>query len=269
MQLFVSYSSEDRDKAEQIALALGPEHQVFFDRDTLTAGGDFNARIRAAIMDADGMIFLISPESVQQGSYTLTELELARDRWHHPLGRILPVMARPTDIHTIPNFLKAVTILETKGNLAAEVIAAVEKIWSPHPVISGLSGFAHLVGASTKDLESASRARRKEIVKYLDEIYQLLIDAHTVLKQGEIPHGKCAEILEAGERLIKTIGDAVDKDDITALQEQLSTAYRVEYLLVDISDPHERTLTLAELERASGTFRAIARALQASPASGL
>jgi len=268
MKLFVSYTSEDRNKAEQIALALGSMHRVFFDRDALPPGGDFNARIRAAIMDVDGMIFLISPESVQPGSYTLTELELAKDRWGHPLGRILPVMVRATDFHAIPNFLKAVTILETKGNLAAEVVAAIDKIWSPHPVISGLSGFAHLVGASAKDLQATSRTRRKEIAQYLDEIYHLLIDAHKVLEQGEIPHGTCAEILQAGERLIKTIGDAVDQDDIAALKEQLSTAYRVEYLLVDISDPHERALTLAELERASGTFHAIARALGASPAGG-
>jgi hypothetical protein len=57
MQLFLSYASEDRNKAEQVALALGPVHQVFFDRDELPPGGDYNARIRAAIMDADGMIF--------------------------------------------------------------------------------------------------------------------------------------------------------------------------------------------------------------------
>jgi len=268
MQLFVSYASEDCDKAEQIALGLGPGHQVFFDRDALPSGGDFNARIRAAIAAADGMIFLISPESVQPGSYTLTEREFARDKWHHPLGRILPVMLRPTDFRVIPNFLKAVTILETQGNLAAAVLAAVDKIWSPNAVISGLSGFAHLVGSSTQVLQGAPLARRREIAQYLDEIYGLLIDAHKVLEQGDIPHGTCAEILQAGNRLIKTIGDAVDKDDIAALQEQLSTAYRVEYLLVHISDPRERTLTLNELERASGTFHAIARALQASPAGG-
>lgn len=268
MQLFESYASEDRDEAEKIALALGPAHQVFFDRGSLPAGGDFNTRIRAAIADADGMIFLISPDSVQPGSYTLTELELAKDKWGHPLGCILPVMIRATDFHSIPNFLKAVTILEAKGNLAAEIAAAVDKMWSPHPVISGLSGFAHIVGASAQDLQATSRARRKEIVQYLNEIHGLLVDAKKVLEQGQIPHGTCAQILESGKRLIKTIGDAVAPDDIAALREQLATAYRVEYLLVDISDPKERALTLAELDRASGTFRAIARALDASPAAG-
>ena len=130
MKLFLSYASEDYNIAEQIAFALGPGHQVFFDRDALPPGGDYNARIRAAIIEADGMIFLVSPESVQPGKYTLTELELAREV-ALPLGRVLPVMARPTDIHAIPNFLKAVTILKTEGNLAAMVQAAVNKIWSP------------------------------------------------------------------------------------------------------------------------------------------
>ena len=268
MQLFVSYATEDRNEAEQIALALGPAHQVFFDRDSLPPGGDFNTRIRAAIDNADGMIFLISPDSVQPGSYSLTELELARNKWGHPLGRVLPVMARATDFNAIPNFLKAVTILEAKGNLAAEIAAAVDKMWSPRPIISGLSGFAHLVDASAQNLQAASRERRNEIAQYLNEIHGLLIDAHKVLEQGEIPHGMCEEILESGKRLIKTIGDAVDPDDIDALREQLETAYRVEYLLVDIIDPEERAMTLAELERASGTFRAIARSLQASPPPG-
>ena len=103
-------------------------------------------------------------------------------------------------------------------------------------------------------------------MKYLDYIYRLLIDAHRQLEHGVTPHGKCAEFLKHGERLIKTIGDAIDEDDIKALQEQLSTAYRVEYILDKISDPRERALTLAELERASGTFHAIAKALEASPA---
>jgi TIR domain len=204
MQLFVSYASEDFDKAEQIAYGLAPRHQVFFDRNSLPPGGDFNSRIRAAIAAADGMIFLISPESVQQGSYTLTEMEFARDKWHHPLGKILPVMLRPTDFRVIPNFLKAVTFLETQGNLVAAVLAAVDKIWSPNAVIAGLSGFTHLFGFLTQGLQGARLARRREITQYLDELYGLLIDAHNVLEQGDIPHGRGSYHIAAKSAIFAT-----------------------------------------------------------------
>ncbi|MHC4742422.1 MAG: toll/interleukin-1 receptor domain-containing protein, partial [Planctomycetota bacterium] len=128
MRLFVSFASEDREIAEQIALALRVSHEVFFDRDTLPAGGDFNTQIRDYIAKSDVLIFLISPESVRSGSYALSELKFARKRWSSPKGHVLPVMVRNTPIEDVPNYLKAVNILEPEGNIAAEVAAAVEEM---------------------------------------------------------------------------------------------------------------------------------------------
>jgi tetratricopeptide (TPR) repeat protein len=122
MRIFLSYASEDKDSAEQIYLALIPSgHQVFFDRATLPPGGDFNSRIRQAVRKSDLLIFLISPHSVAQSSYALTELSFARDKWPHPLDSVLPVMLRETEFGSIPNYLKAITVLEPQGNVAAEV----------------------------------------------------------------------------------------------------------------------------------------------------
>src|SRR6476620_4124455 len=107
MKLFVSFASQDRSTAEQMALALAP-HEVFFDRATLPAGGDYHTHIRNYIASIDVLIFLISPESVSSGSYALSELQFARDRWSRPLGHVLPVMLRATDMKDVPNYLKAV-----------------------------------------------------------------------------------------------------------------------------------------------------------------
>jgi hypothetical protein len=93
--------------AEQIALALeGRGDQVFFDRDSLTAGAEFYQRIQNAIDQSDFLIFLISADSVRRGSYALTELKSARLKWPHPQNRVLPVLVRPVDLAAVPAYLQ-------------------------------------------------------------------------------------------------------------------------------------------------------------------
>ena len=129
MRIFLSYASEDRQLAEEILLSLvGEGHEVFFDAESLPPGGDYQSRIREAVESSDCLIFLISPESVATKSYALTELGYARAKWSHPRGRVVPVIGRHTEFESIPAYLKAVTILETKGNLAAEVSSAIAKL---------------------------------------------------------------------------------------------------------------------------------------------
>ena len=124
MKIFLSYSAKNRPKAEEIALALQAEgHEVFFDKDDLSGGEDFNAVIRRHIADADLFLFLISPDSVRQGAYSLSELRLAREKWPSPKKHVLPMLLEPTDIETIPAYLRGVTIFEPQGNAAAEIAA--------------------------------------------------------------------------------------------------------------------------------------------------
>jgi hypothetical protein len=126
MKLFLSYASEYRSVADEIALALtGAGHEVIFDQSWLMPGDNYNRRIRDAFDQADGMVFLIAPEAVQPGSYALTELKFAREKWPHPEQRVLPVMVSPTPLEVIPPYLKAVTILRPEGNVAAEVAGAL------------------------------------------------------------------------------------------------------------------------------------------------
>jgi hypothetical protein len=126
MNVFLSYSSEDRVIAEEIQLALVSDgHVVFFDAQSLPPGGDYRQRIKVAIERADALVCLISPSSVANDSYALTELNLARKRWPSPKQHVVPVIVREVNWALIPPYLKAVTILEPKGNTAAEVAGAV------------------------------------------------------------------------------------------------------------------------------------------------
>jgi hypothetical protein len=129
MRIFLTFASEQQDVADSILLALRNRgHEVFFSHDDLPPGVSFDARIQKAIARSDLLIFLVSPQSVTKGRYTLTELSFAREQWPSPRGRVLPVMVGPAGMASVPNYLKAVTVLEPEGNIAAETAAAVDRL---------------------------------------------------------------------------------------------------------------------------------------------
>src|SRR5262245_45398573 len=122
MKIFLAYASEDKNAAERIYFALtGLHHTVFFDDVSLPSGEDYTLRIRQAVLESDLLVFLVSEDSVAASSYALTELALAQKKWPHPAEAVLPVMVRVTEYERIPNYLKAVTIFQPRGDLAAEV----------------------------------------------------------------------------------------------------------------------------------------------------
>ena len=129
MKAFISYASEYRNIADRIAVGLRQEGvKVFFDRDQLPPGGAYDTRIRKAIKRSDLFIFLISPESVSENAYALTEVGFARKKWKNPTGCVLPVIVAETNLEKVPAYLRSVTILEPEGNLTAEVLANVKRL---------------------------------------------------------------------------------------------------------------------------------------------
>jgi len=134
VRVFISYSSAYHDTGESIAIRLREAgHEVFFDRHSLKAADEFDTGIRREVDQADLFIFLITPESVEKGAYTRTELKFAQQRWPKPSGRILPVMLVPTPISDLPPYVRAVTILQADGNLVAEVAARVAEMAGMRP----------------------------------------------------------------------------------------------------------------------------------------
>lgn len=134
MHIFLSYASQDRAKVEPVHLALTAHgrHEVFFDRASLPAGEAYDARIREAIARADLFVFFVSLDAVDAGSYTLSELAMAAQKWPHPSGRVLPVVVKETPFDALPAYLKAVTLLTPSGNLTAEVADAAARIAAGH-----------------------------------------------------------------------------------------------------------------------------------------
>ncbi|SBT09953.1 Peptidoglycan-binding lysin domain protein [Candidatus Propionivibrio aalborgensis] len=127
MKIFLSYASKYRAIADDLCCRLqAVGHEVFFDREDLRAGASFDDRIRSAIEDCELFIFLISPEAVAAGHYTRTEVKIASRKWPTPGWHVLPVQVAETPLADIPAYLRALTIMQAEGNLAAEVVLEVE-----------------------------------------------------------------------------------------------------------------------------------------------
>ena len=134
MKVFLSYPSEERPVVERINHALVVlGHDVFFDRADLEPGLEYDQAIAKAIEASDVFVFFITPKSVEQGRYTLTELGLAERKWPHASSRVLPVMARPTDIAAVPSYLRAVNIFTPRGDIVAETAQQVDRLGRTHP----------------------------------------------------------------------------------------------------------------------------------------
>lgn len=155
MKLFISHASEDRQVAEQIQLAaLGDGHEVFLDQNSLPVAADYHTRIREEVHASDGFVFLISPDSVAQGSYALTELKYAREKWPHPDGAVVPVLVRDVEWEQIPNYLRSVTVLKPLGNVAAEVLATLRQLrrgTAAGPLLLGVKAPGLAATPSTSD----------------------------------------------------------------------------------------------------------------------
>jgi hypothetical protein len=135
LKIFLSYPSEARDVAARVNIALlALGHDVFFDRDDLAPGREYDQAIARSIAASDLFVFFIAPQSVTAGRYTLTELGLAQRKWPAPGGRVLPVMLKPTDISTIPAYLRAVSFLVPSGEVVAETVHAVSELVNSLPL---------------------------------------------------------------------------------------------------------------------------------------
>lgn len=129
MKIFLSYAHEQGPIAAEVSVSLSVRgYDVFFDRSSLKVGVDYDLAIQRAIEECDLFVFLVSPQALEQGSYTLTELAFAKGKWRNPSGKVLPVMAKPTLNPRIDAYLRAVTILYPQGNLSAETAASVDAL---------------------------------------------------------------------------------------------------------------------------------------------
>src|SRR4051794_4746174 len=133
MKIFLSYAAEQADLAAHVSAALEAErYTVFFAHDSIGASTHFGPAIREAVHRSDLFILLMSPESVAPGSYCLSELGFARERWPDPAGRVLPVAIGGTSPESFPPYVQGISALLPSGNVAAEVVDRVDRLRRAH-----------------------------------------------------------------------------------------------------------------------------------------
>jgi len=182
MKIFLSYSSQNRAVVEPVNFALAAQgHDVFFDRDDLPAGTEYDERIIEAVESADLFVFMLSPAAIRPGGYTLSELTLAQKKWAHPSGRVLPVAVEPVPFDRIPAY-KSVTILEPTGNLAAAVVDAVRRLetarrWPRR--IAWAASAAAIVALAIAGWFFISAGRQRTVVTGADGAPSVLVPAAT------------------------------------------------------------------------------------------
>jgi hypothetical protein len=174
--VFISYAAADRHIAEKVALALEERgYSAFWDRTSLLPGAGFNLAIEQAIADSELMVVLVSAEAVERGCYVLTELKLAREKWGHPDGRVLPVLLPGREPASLPPFLAQCTPLRPEGNLEAEVALAASRLLRRKESKTGRS-------RERVSLETIYQGHRIEAVagRTIQTTLELRLDGHVV-----------------------------------------------------------------------------------------
>jgi hypothetical protein len=104
LKVFISYSRTDMAFADELvaALAYDGRFEVTIDRSSIIEGEDWRARLSALIVDADTIVFILSPTSAQS-NICAWEVEEA----YRLSKRILPVLAEPIGTIPVPKRLAA------------------------------------------------------------------------------------------------------------------------------------------------------------------
>ena len=224
MHIFLSYSSADRDVANRIHLSLVSQgHDVFFDREDLTPGLEYDNRIAEEVQRTNLFIFLISPETVSTGRYTLNELGLAQRRWKHPARHVLPVMVRSTPMDQIPPYLKAVTIMQPAGDIPAEVADYVRQIRPPWPKWAGWT-----IGGAAVGILAVSLWGFSGMSTHVRQAADLLQNARSLQSAGEYSSA-FDKILEARAQVTQILLSNVFQrqlvQNVTTQQVGIATAW--------------------------------------------
>jgi hypothetical protein len=135
LRIFLSYASEHGRIAEALAQTLkNAGHEVFYDKDSLPAGEDYNAQIRAGIAKCDRFVFLVSRSSLEPGRFTLSELGFVKEKWPSPTGRVFPVLLDKTiKPDELPAYLNTVQLISITGNPTAEIANVIDKTRRTRP----------------------------------------------------------------------------------------------------------------------------------------
>ena len=123
-----------------------------------------------------------------------------------------------------------------------------------------------LLGMS-EQLRNADRKRSAEMSKLFERISDCLVAVSTEIRAGGIPHGRCAELQQYSTTLPTLLKRDLGESRAQEIGNTLLSAYNVESVAMDLQkmvNDQDKEPYLAQLEEASGKFRALANIVRVS-----
>ena len=115
-QVFLSYADEDRAMMEKIRNSLRRESiTIWTNKSDIQTGEAFEEAIERGIEQADNLVYLLSPNSVNC-SYCQRELDYAFSLHK----RIIPVLVQTTNPEQVPNMLRSLQYIDLTDNVQEE-----------------------------------------------------------------------------------------------------------------------------------------------------
>jgi len=111
-------------------------------------------------------------------------------------------------------------------------------------------------------LKATERQRRADMAALFEDISNCLTATSGGIRAGAIPHGRCAELITYAQALPGVIYQEVGEARARELGDMLHSAYAVEQLAMRIAQSTDKESYLAQLEEASGKFRALANLIR-------
>jgi len=115
-QVFLSYAVEDKEVMVKIRNSLRRECiTVWTNQSDIQTGEVFAAAIQRGIEQADNVVYLLSPDSLQS--------DYCQQEWQYALSlnkRIIPVLVRDTPLEEIPNLLRHLQYIDLTDNVKDE-----------------------------------------------------------------------------------------------------------------------------------------------------
>lgn len=135
--------------------------------------------------------------------------------------------------------------------------------FSSKKVVTGMLDVAKGIIELIPKLQAARREKRLRISQLMGEISECLVSVSAEIRVGNVPHGKCGQLVGFADELPRAIQSITGKRRARELGMQLHAAHRVEELAVRLDRIQNKEPYLAKLEEAGGKFRAVARVLGA------
>jgi hypothetical protein len=112
-------------------------------------------------------------------------------------------------------------------------------------------------------LRNADRQRRTDIADLFDRIGDCLAAVSSEIRLGNIPHGKCGELLGYAQVLPQRLQGTVADAQARQLGHTLTMAYNVEQMAMQLGRVVNVEPELGKIEEASGKFKALSNMVRA------